>query len=111
MDTECICVANESLSKITFLANVKLNAIGAGCIIEVLDIGSDINDLDATQANIVTNIMLGHMDGDAAVEEIEPDFANAPIRPAEGWGLMRRRRLKNLFYCKMEVWSGDQCYF
>lgn len=85
VDTECICVANESLSKITFLANVKLNAIGAGCIIEGLDIGSDINDLDATQANIVTNIMLGHMDGDAAVEEIQLDFANAPIRPAEGW--------------------------
>lgn len=85
IDSECICVANESLTKITFQTNVKLTAIGAGCIIEGLDVGSDTNDLDATQANVVTNIMLGVMDGDAATEEIQLDFGNTPIRVAEGW--------------------------
>ena len=85
VDGESICVANECLTKITYQTNVKLNAVGAGCIIEGLDVGSDVNDMDATQANVVTNIMLDHMDGDAAVEEIQLDFANTPIRAAEGW--------------------------
>lgn len=84
-DTETIIVADESLTKISYQKNVKLNAVGAGCIIEGLDVGSDTHDMEATQANVVTNVMLDPMHGDAAVEEIQMDFINSPIRPATDW--------------------------
>ncbi len=84
VDNEALFAADEKVKKVNFQSNVRPHAVGAGCIIEE-NVGADKNDMDETQGFIVTNVMLDHMDGDAAVEEIQMNYGNSPIKPAEGW--------------------------
>lgn len=84
VDGESIFVADETIQKVNFQSNVRPKVVGAGCIIEE-DMGSEKNDLDETQGFVVKNIMLHQMDGDAAVEEIQLNFGNSPIKTADGW--------------------------
>ena len=86
VDNEMIFAAAESVKKVTFKPAVRAASTGAGCIIEDLELEDEEDHLAAVASgHVVKNVQLTYLDGDEAVEEAQLDFANAPIKPAEGW--------------------------
>lgn len=91
VDWEKVIVASAECEKLSYQPKAKTESIGAGCILNDVEVISDVpeNEVDIAAASTVNtpvaNIMLSHEEGEGSLEAMKPDLVQSPIKEAEGW--------------------------
>lgn len=69
------------------VTNPQHNAIGAGCIIDGLEVEGEAGNVGSFAFSLkpVVNIMLTIKDGEGSMEEDGKNYVNTPLKPATGW--------------------------